>query len=198
MKRKLYTAIVSTLLEHEDHAFLKRSLSEDTAYFIHKSYDAAKAGVKNEYIHMMFQTDFVLTGVGAPIHIFLGDVAKLLGAKAVIPPYHEVANALGAIVGNVCAFYTVEIQPHYTVRGITGFTVFGSGSANAFKNLEEASEFAIEEAKNGARAEAIRRGAGGEITLSYTLDKKEAEASNGATVYLGTQIIAQAVGNIGY
>ena len=50
-------------------------------------------------------------GIGAPIHIFLPDVAKALGTDCFIPENAGVANAVGAIVGNVAAAVEVEIRP---------------------------------------------------------------------------------------
>jgi hypothetical protein len=127
----------------------------------------------------------------------LDDVAKMLGTKAVIPKYHEVANALGAIVGNISATYTVEIRPNYSNRGISGFMVFGGNDTKVFKKLEEAEAFAMDEAKSGAQAEAVRRGASGEIAISCTVYKDEGEGRD-QMIYLGTQVTALAVGTIGF
>jgi N-methylhydantoinase A/oxoprolinase/acetone carboxylase beta subunit len=197
IKRKLYTGIVKVMLENGNKHFMTKGVSKDIEYFINENYNMAKAGFKNEYIRMMFTTDFVLAGVGAPIHIFLDDVAKMLGTKAVIPKYHEVANALGAIVGNISATYTVEIRPNYSNRGISGFMVFGGNDTKVFKKLEEAEAFAMDEAKIGAQAEAIRRGASGEIAISCTVNKDEGEGRD-QMIYLGTQVTALAVGTIGF
>ena len=197
IKRKLYMAIVHALLEIEDSLFVKDDISKDVALLINKSYDAAKAGGKNECLRLMFHTDFVLAGVGAPIRFFLEEVAKMLGTKAVVPQHHEVANALGAVIGNVCADCTVEVKPNYTVEGISGFAVFGGTSVKVFEKIEEANAFAIEEAESGAQAEALKRGASGEITVSCVLNEQVCEIKGGR-VYLGAQAIARAVGTMGY
>jgi hypothetical protein len=146
---------------------------------------------------MKFSTDFTLTGVGAPVHIFLDDVAKMLGTKAVLPKHYEVANALGAIVSNVYVSSVVEIKPNYTVTGITGYTVYGNSGIKVFEDLAEAEKFAVEEAKSGAYAEARNRGAQGEVTVTCTINKNEADAKECA-VYLGSQAIARAAGGLGF
>jgi N-methylhydantoinase A/oxoprolinase/acetone carboxylase beta subunit len=196
IKRKLYVNIVKVMLENKDKHYMKDGVSKDVERFINESYDLAKTGFQQEFISMKFSTDFVLAGVGAPIHIFLNDVAGMLGTKAILPRHYDVANALGAVVGNVHATNAVEIKPNYNADGITGYTVFGNTQTKGFEVLEEAEEFAIEEAKNGAFAEAIKRGAKGEITTSCRLDRRNGNGG-GFKVDLGTRAVAQAVGSIG-
>ncbi len=196
IKRKLYLNIVKLMLESKDPYYRKNSVRPEVERFINESYNIAKAGSRQGFISMGFTTDFVLTGVGAPIHIFLDDVAKMLGTKAVLPRHYEVANALGAIVGNVCATCAVEIKPNASADGITGYTVFGKTETKVFKGLADAEEFAISEAKSGAHAEAVMRGVRGEITTTCRLTRHDA-AAKGFLVDLGTKAIAQAVGSIG-
>ena len=200
IKRKLYLNIVKVLLENKDKDYIKHGISKDIERFINESYEIAKTGFNHRFISfisMKFDTDFVLTGVGAPIHIFLDDVAKMLGTKAVFPKYHEVANALGAVVGNIYASNIIEIKPNYHADGITGYTVFGNTETKIFKELEDAEKFALAEAENGAYAEAVKRGAKGEIAVSCKLNKNEARAKD-ASIHLGTQAVANAVASIGF
>ena len=116
----------------------------------------------------------------------------MLGTKAVVPEYSGVANALGAVAGNICAVYTVEIKPNYSAGGITGYTVFGS-EVKIFADLKEAEEFALSEAKSGAYNEAQKRGARGEITVTCGIDTHEAYGKH-VRVHLGTSATAHAVG----
>ena len=197
IKRKLYLNIVKVMLENKDSHYMKNGVSKDVERFIHESYEIAKTGCKNDFISVMLSTDFTLTGIGAPIHVFLDDVAEMLGTKAVIPKHYEVANALGAIVGNVYASCAVEIKPNNDAGGTTGYTVFGNTETKVFKEIEDAEAFAVIEAENGARSEAIKRGAQGEIAITSKLIKSEAEAKY-SVIYLGTQAFAQAVGSIGF
>ena len=198
IKRKLYMNIVEVMLENKDGYYMKNGFNKDIDRFINESYDTAKTGLKHEFLSVTFSTDFTLTGVGAPIRIFLEDVAKMLGTTAVIPEHYEVANALGAIVGNIYASNTVEIKPVHTAAGITGYTVFGNTETKVFKDIRQAEEFALSDAKNSAHDEAVRRGVQGEITVSCRLSKDEAKAKDNMLVYLGTYAIADAVGSIGF
>ena len=183
IKRKIYLNVVKVILENKDPQYMKNGVGEEIEYLINKKY--AK-----------FETDFSLVGIGAPVHIFLGDVAKMLGTKAVIPKYSGVANALGAVAGNVCANYTVEIKPNHSAGGVTGYTVFGD-NVKTFEFLKEAEEFALSEAKEGAYNEAIKRGAKGEITVTGGLNTNIAHGKNIA-VHLNTFATAQAVGSVGF
>jgi len=197
IKRKLYVNIVKALLENKNNYYLKNGVSKEVERFINESYEMAKTGRKNELVSMIFDTGFSLTGVGAPVHVFLNDVAELLGTKAIIPEHYEVANALGSIVGNVFALNTVEIRPNTSNDMVSGYTVYGNTESRIFLELADAEEFAVLEAKKGAYDEAVRRGAKGEITVTCKLDKHEAETRDGI-VYLYTYAIGQAVGSLGF
>ena len=197
VKRKLYVSIVKVLLENKDSYYMKNGVGKEVERFINESYDAAKSGRKNELVSMIFDTGFSITGVGAPVHVFINDVAKLLGTKAVIPKHYEVANAVGAIVGNVYITNKVEIKPNFDNEELSGYSVFGNNETRTFKEIKDAEEFAMLEAKNGAYAEAVRRGAKGEITVTCSLDVHEAEAKD-SIVYLYTYAVGRAVGAPGF
>jgi len=168
----------------------------DLERFVNENYINAVNGVQNELVSMTLKTGFLLTGVGAPIRIFLHDVAKMLGTEAVIPEHYEVANALGAIAGSVSATGSVEVRPNYGVNGITGYTVSGSSETKVFRSIRKAEEFALAEAEKIAREEVIKRGARGEIDVTRRLAADEADTGE-YRIYLGTRAIARAVGAAG-
>ena len=194
IKRKLYVNIVKVLLENQDSHYMSNGFGDDIEKFINDAYFMAKNNY--EFLAQTFTTNFVLTGVGAPIHIFLEDVAKYLGTKAVFPKHYEVANALGAIVGNVHASAFVEIRPVSHVSGKGGYMVFAASDAKIFKKIKDAEKFAEEEAKKSARQEAIKRGAQGDITVTCKIETQEVEAGDGSTVYLASKVVADAVGSV--
>ncbi|MCL2057579.1 MAG: hypothetical protein FWH01_00770 [Oscillospiraceae bacterium] len=209
VKRKMYVNIIKALLENKESHYSRDGIGMDVERLINECYKMASlhrvagcnvvSGCQDSFpdiISATFTTDYVLTGVGAPIHIFLHDVAALLGTTAVIPKHYDVANALGAIAGSISAVYTVDIRPNYGVAGITGYTVSGLDETLIFKSIREAEAFAVEEASAGVREEAVRRGAKGEIDVSCSLVVDEANTGN-YSVYLGTRAVARAVGAIG-
>jgi N-methylhydantoinase A/oxoprolinase/acetone carboxylase beta subunit len=196
VKRKLYVHISRILLEYRDRHFSKRVSDKDAAYFINQSYKSAKKGKTDKLLSLNLSTQFPLIGLGAPIRIFLDDVARLLGTRAVIPEHYEVANALGAVAGKIRASCTVEIKPDYSAAGIMGYTVFGYNSNGKFKKLAEAEAFAAAEAEAGARAETRKRGGRGDPEIALEYRTNEGSSKNGS-IYMGTAITAQAVADTG-
>ncbi|HHW47708.1 MAG TPA: hydantoinase/oxoprolinase family protein [Clostridiaceae bacterium] len=195
VKRKLYLNIVKVLLENKHPYYMRNGVGSEVEQFINESYEMARTGKIDSLISMTFNTEFSLVGIGAPIRIFLEDVAKMLKTRAVIPENFEVANALGAIAGNVTGSHAVEIRPNNTSEGTAGYTVFGNAGNRFFEKFEDAVEFAVHEAKEGAKKKAINRGATGNITVTCDVRHDSAKARNGI-VYLGTTVTANAVGSI--
>ena len=124
-----------------------------------------------------FSTYFSLVGIGAPIHIFLPEVAKALGTKHIIPEYASVTNALGAVIGNIYTVSEIEIKPEYSVDGISSYTVFGKNSNLYIDNKEEAVNAAISLAREDALSEARNRGASGDIKVSIKITEDISKAS---------------------
>jgi hypothetical protein len=195
VKRRLYFRIVQVLLEQQDSYYMRHGFDPGAERLILQSYEAAKGG-QTDTLRFLGKTNFSLVGIGAPIRVFLDDVAKLLGTRAVIPEYYEVANALGAVLGKIYASFTAEIRPVYEAAGFDQYQVFGYNQKGSFNTLEEAEEFALAEALAGARAEALKRGAQGEIVLSWEQRKSEPATAEG-TIYLGTTITGHASGGLG-
>ncbi|MDR1930786.1 MAG: hydantoinase/oxoprolinase family protein [Treponema sp.] len=195
IKRKLYVTILKVLLENKDKYYMKNGVTGDLERLLNESYTMAGGGQGG--LSLAFSTAYTLVGIGAPVHIFLPDVAALLGTRALIPEHHGVANALGAVMGNVYASYAAEIRPDYTPGGIRGYTVFAGDESRAFETIEEAESYAVQKAKDGARSEALKRGAWGEISVACALNKHEAQAGDGI-LHLGTTAAVHALGSFGF
>lgn len=133
-----------------------------------------------------------MVGVGAPTHIFLKEVGKLLNAETVTSEYSMVANALGAVVGNVSAKVTIEVVSNPQTEN---YTVFGSGIRETMENLEEAKAFAIKLAKEKAEMEAIERGAQAGTRISLE-EKEDIIETNFGPVYMGYKVTATAIGEL--
>ncbi|NLJ40382.1 MAG: hydantoinase/oxoprolinase family protein [Clostridiales bacterium] len=196
-KRKIYMNVVKIALENKYPHYMKGGIGAEVERIINEGFESARKGNKDNLINIGFNTEFTLVGIGAPIRVFLDDVADMLNTKAFIPENYEVANALGAIVGNVSATHTIEIRPMSDAGGIIGYTVYGNDGRRNFKERTDAETFAISEAKDGARVEATNRGAKGDITVTYNIESEEAEAKD-CNIYLGTTVTAHAVGASGF
>lgn len=197
IQRKLYLHIAKALLENQRPHFMKNGISEDTEAFLNESFEAAYTGAAAPLLSLRLCTQYTLVGIGAPIRVFIEKVAALLGTNCVIPEHYEVANALGAVIGNVSASYSVEIKPYTTPEGCQVLMVYGPQENRAFEELEDAEAFARMLAGEAAQEEARRRGAHGEVAVHYTVRQNEGEARDGM-VYFGTTVTAQAVASGGF
>lgn len=151
---------------------------------------SAVAGTGTGFLELDLRCDVPLIGVGGPIGVFLGDVAELLGTTALIGPYSNVANALGAIVGNVEVGISMEIRPN----GETDtFRVSGNGESFGAESLEEAEEQAADVARRLAEAEALRRGAVRD-KLAFRVEKEPVEASTtyGSGIFISEKVTVYA------
>ena len=197
VKRKIYINIVKAMLENKYDHYMKNGVPPEIETLIDESFQEALTGSRDSLFSMMIKTRYSLVGIGAPIRIFLEDVAKLLGTNAIIPEHYEVANAMGAIIGNIGATFDVEIRPINNTGGTVGYTVYASEEVRVFEELEDAQAFAIEDAQIAAKKEARKRGAKGEITVTYHVDEKASATKDGA-IYLGTTVSAYAVGAVSF
>lgn len=197
VKKKLYINIVKSMLENRYPDYLKNGINTDVERFIADNYQAVKTGKQDPLFSTMFSTGYTLIGAGAPIQVFLEDVAKMLGTRAFIPENHHVANALGAIVGSICATCSVEILPNTDPAKPWAYIVYGKRGTVGFKELSEAVDHAIAEASRQAAAEAKNRGAGDGVDVTYEIHTNNAETPD-LTIHLGTTVTAYATGSMGH
>ena len=148
------------LLKQQFDEFAKNEIAPQVAYLIEKSWDQyvkKPTQAFSVWIHLEIPTTFI--GLGGPIGIFLEDVAKAFGAKAVIPEYASVANAIGAVISNVSFEVDVLIHLDYPIDGSEiSYIVYSKGDLVVFKTMEEAKAYANERVHILANEEAISRG----------------------------------------
>ena len=192
-KRKLYTNIVRVLIEDAFPDIRKEGMGEQLKTIIRDSYEQAKAGKPNEFLRLAFSTPATLVGVGAPTKLFLPEVAELLGAKALSHDYAPVANALGAVVGNVSAGKTMEIRYQ---QETDSYTVFGLGRRESYETLNEAKTAAKAFAESAAREEAVLRGAE-ESSLECKMEERENVVDTQfGSLYMGYKVTVTASGKL--
>ena len=114
-----------------------------------------------------------------------------------IPENAGVANALGAVLGNITATCEIMIKPQYSVEGIQGYIVFGKSGNSYVVDKNEAIEIGLREARAEASNEAVRRGASGDITLTSRVIMNGAKASDKTEVLFGITAVAMAIGGVG-
>ncbi|MDD2442752.1 MAG: hypothetical protein PHG76_11635, partial [Eubacteriales bacterium] len=148
-----------------------------------------------------------LIGLGAPIHLFLPTVARFMRTTINIPRHAAVANAVGAITGQVMATTEVLIKPRYAVSGITGYDGFSKTRTCHFETHDHAVAWAREQAEQEARRAAAERGAR-QADVQLSVDRRDAAIAavrnetdpvrpqSAAPVYLETVVQARAIGRI--
>lgn len=190
VKRSLYHDIVTMLLKERMPALKKEGIGGQLESVIRQGWELSKSG-GNENLRVLFHTDSVLVGVGAPIHIFLPDVAKALGTACRIPEMAATVNAVGAVAGNITCSHTIKIVPKED-----RFEMIATSERLPFDTLEEATEHAERRAAAWVRAEAKKRGANGEIVINSVVEPVTAETGYGSEIFLESRVTATAIGRI--
>ncbi|MFW2380725.1 MAG: hydantoinase/oxoprolinase family protein [Acidimicrobiales bacterium] len=93
-------------------------------------------GLSHDLYDVRVALDRPIIGVGASASLYHPPVAELLGTEVLIPPFSEVANAVGAAVGSV----RVQLTASITSPKRAGFVLHRPGDTVAYETLEEAVE----------------------------------------------------------
>ena len=192
LQKKEARAVLETLVEglyeravgREEAVEVAEAMSREEAVEAAETVGREEAGAGGGFLDLTFRCEVPLIGVGGPVGVFLGDVARLLGTRALMGPYSNVANALGAIVGNVEAGISMEIRPDGEADT---FRVTGNGERYVADSLEEAEDWAVKTARRLAKAEALRRGAVAD-RLVFRVEKEPVES---ATTYGSALFISE-------
>ena len=150
VERKMYHALGRVILGQR---FPKIKAFEDPEYLtpiLDAAYQQAvqrcddSAGYEKAEGVLELTSRLPLIGVGAPIHVFLPRVARLLGTRAVVPAHAGVANALGAIASRKVARVELRIQAVYENTVLIGYAVAEEGERVFFdkKKRDEAVAYA--------------------------------------------------------
>ena len=130
-----------------------------------------------------------IIGLGAPVHCFLPEAARLLGAEAVIPPDADVANAIGAITSRV----VVTRQAHIRPNEMGEYAVHGLPDAQAFESFDAAHAHAVGELERLVRAQARAAGTR-ETRVEVEADDRIAHAADGMALFLERTVTARIAG----
>ncbi|MBR4691477.1 MAG: hydantoinase/oxoprolinase family protein [Oscillospiraceae bacterium] len=197
VKKKLYCSLTRILLMDRYPNLREEGVGPQLERIIERRWEDLKHGRGAPgYFETDFTTRAALVGIGAPIHIFLPDVARALGAECIIPPNAGVANAVGAVVGNISAEVEVELRPNHTADGIHGYFVRASDRQELVKDRKQAAERCRLLAAQLAREEAKKRGVTGDIRVTVESEDQQSTDAKGLSVDLGTLFTATAIGGM--
>lgn len=113
------------------------------------------------HLETTFRLRIPIIGIGAPADIFLPDVAGALHTDLILPKYHEVANAVGAVAGSVMVAEEILIYPRLTKEGleVIGYYVQTRDELEEYEDLDEALDRARGLSQERAMAAAVQAGA---------------------------------------
>lgn len=196
VEEKLYCNLVRILWNDEQKAQRTVDRSEELEFFAKQAFQRERAGDGMRFYKNLFATDAVLLGTGAPVHIFLPQVAEALHTTCRISEYSGVSNALGAVLGDVCVYETVVLTVDYMISNwdteSEAFVVYGD-EREQFDTYEDAVTRAEMIARARAYEKAVACGAGEIYQLSCDVKKKEGSTNLGH-ILLGAEITACARG----
>ncbi|MCF0142984.1 MAG: hypothetical protein HUJ75_06370, partial [Parasporobacterium sp.] len=135
---------------------------------------AAKKKAKNMSIPISdaaLTTTFPLIGIGAPTHVFLPRVAKLLGTRAITPEYAPVANALGAAVCKRISRWDLLVKVIYKNGIINGYSVMDGTELKKFSKLADAIEEGKKITYKNIKNRAIIQGLGEDAIIEITTEE---------------------------
>ena len=115
----------------------------------------APASGGSAVFQLQFSASMPLVGVGAPASSYYPAVARALGVQLQLPPFAEVANAVGAVLGQVSQ--RVHLTLTQPARGV--FKVFTAQGPVDFGDLASAVAHAQQLAGKEAHARAMAAGA---------------------------------------
>lgn len=118
-------------------------------------WNSAVKNAPDDLLGLRLSVDRPVIALGAPVAAWLPAVCGALGARLLIPEHAEVANAVGAAVGNVSVEVTALIRPDQYHEKLVVHAPWG---VKAFDTLDEAERFAACKAAQYAAAEAEAAG----------------------------------------
>ncbi len=192
---QLATMIVDRLVDHSAAVVLDIALRADALPHtpeVGTGIDAGSlvsAGLAHHrgFLGVDVEVRAPLVAIGAPAHIYEPHVAQRLGAQIVLPDHHDVANAVGSVVGQVRI--AVEATVSQPTKG--QFRVH-LGDQPSFGDIGPAREATAELLEANARDVAIKAGAG-DVSISTSWEQTTAMVE-GKEVFIEGRMVVTATG----
>jgi len=121
---------------------------------------------KSKLVDFNIVCKYPIIGLGAPSYLYMPTVAKKLNTKCIIPEYAYVANALGAIAGEIKISEFAEITTLYENNLFAGYHLQTSKGVSVFEQYEEALTNAKTQLTQITKTNLLKRGAiNGDISI---------------------------------
>ena len=187
VKKTLFLHISKMLMEEEFPQLAKEGFNKQLELLLIRAWEQ-RTGHRPSQWNIGFHTPSKLIGVGAPIHIFLPEVAKALGTSCIIPPHANVVNALGAASCSITAEKFIRITEKNS-----SYLVWAEEDAKPFKVLDDAVAAAKIAAEKLAEEEIRSRGATGEILYRHETQVREVPSGYGGMLFISAEVRVTAI-----
>nr|WP_325197057.1 hydantoinase/oxoprolinase family protein [uncultured Oscillibacter sp.] len=111
ISREIFCAVSQMLLEHASPYYHAHGLDAGMRELLRLQWKNRMPG-GSSMLHYCFRSPAALVGIGGPTHLFLPAAAQALDAVCVIPDCASVANAVGAVTGQMTDSVSAEVRPH--------------------------------------------------------------------------------------
>ncbi len=128
---------------------------------------------RHPHLDTQFHLRIPIIGIGAPARVFLSDVARILHTELILPEFHQVANAVGAVAGSVMVSEEILVYPQFSTAGldVIGFYVQTNEGRQLYEENADALQAARRLAAERARGAALRSGAANpQVTVDVLAD----------------------------
>ncbi len=187
--------IVDQLTEQTSRALLETAFAEDEFDFGISPQELARhvlmqKGLENHrgLVALNAGLNRPVIGLGASAHSYYGAVGERLSTKTILPKYAGVANAIGAVVGQI----SMRVSAQVTAQGEGRFRVHFETGPEDFANEDAALSHLETHLEADALAGAKEAGAEG-IRIRFERDIKRADVE-GRKVFVEAEITAVASG----
>ena len=159
----------------------------------HRPAAEAKSGVNKvrqaSVFNLQFAPDLPLVAVGAPAASYYPKVAQGLGVQLVMPAFADVANAVGAVLGQVSQ--RVHMTVSQPVKGV--FRVFTPKGPRDFERLAPAILLAQDLAGEEASARALQAGAA-QVSVAFSQTDNNVNNDIDGNMFFEAMVTATASG----
>ena len=142
----------------------------------------------NPYLGSQIRLKMPMIGIGAPAGLLLPRAAELLHTDLILPEHHEVANAVGAVVGSVVVTKEAWIYPKLRNMFPVGVYVQTELERKVFSKADQAVAYAESLLADEAR-KAVQAGGAKVIDVEVTTMPEGAESFRVRVTAVGTPTV---------
>lgn len=180
------------------HRQLQIACLQSTADFEHSTFNFYHPSIRflldsdHPILRSQLSLKKPIVAIGAPVAAWFPTVSQSLDTDLTIPEHAEVANAIGAAVGQVLLTAEALIRPDQYHKG---FIVHSVRGATWFPNLQDAEKWAIQTVETEAAAKATLAG-GGNCAVGHSIIPTYTQSvGSEEKTFIQSKIVATAIGS---